>query len=118
MPWGPCPTDGRGQRQLHTHIRYSQPGSDDIQGRYYDSLGRVDIALLKQGLPFDDYEFYLCGPTPFMRSLYCAMLSHDISEQRIHYEFFGPASLLKEDARPIGPAKVLTAESDLPEGSQ
>ena len=103
---------------VHAHIRYSQPGADDIQGRDYDSSGRVDIALLKQVLPFDDYEFYLCGPTPFMRSLYCGLLSHDVSEQRIHYEFFGPASLLKEDARPIGPAKVPTAESELAGGIQ
>jgi ferredoxin-NADP reductase len=104
--------------ELHAHIRYSQPDADDIEGRDYDSRGRVDIALLKQLLSFDDYEFYLCGPTPFMRSLYCGLLSLDVSEERIHYEFFGPASVLKEDAKPIGPAQVPTAETELAGGIQ
>ena len=103
---------------VHVHIRYSQPAAGDGAGRDYDSQGRVDIALLKQLLPFDDYEFYLCGPTPFMRSLYCGLLSLDVSEQRIHYEFFGPASLLKEDAKPIGPAQAPSAETELAGGLQ
>jgi ferredoxin-NADP reductase/MOSC domain-containing protein YiiM len=101
---------------VHAHIRYSQPEAGDIEGRDYDSRGRVDIALLKQVLPFDDYEFYLCGPTPFMRSLYCGLLSLDVSEERVHYEFFGPASVLKEDAKPTGPARVPTAEAELAGG--
>ena len=36
---------------VHAHIRYSQPEADDVEGRDYDSRGRVDIALLKQVLP-------------------------------------------------------------------
>ncbi len=103
---------------VHAHIRYSRPEADDIAGRDYDSRGRVNIALLKQVLPFDDYEFYLCGPTPFMRSLYCGLLSLDVSEERIHYEFFGPASILKEDAKPAGPAKAPSAETELAGGIQ
>ena len=103
---------------IHAHIRYSQPEAGDTLGRDYDSQGRVDIALLKQVLPFDDYEFYLCGPTPFMKSLYCGLLALDVSEERIHYEFFGPASVLKEDAKPSGPAKVPTAETELAGGIQ
>jgi ferredoxin-NADP reductase/MOSC domain-containing protein YiiM/predicted pyridoxine 5'-phosphate oxidase superfamily flavin-nucleotide-binding protein len=101
---------------VHVHIRYSQPGPDDIEGRAYDSRGRVDIALLKQVLPFDDYDFFLCGPTPFMRSLYCGLLSLGVSEARIHYEFFGPASALKEEAKPVGKAPVPTAEAELAGG--
>lgn len=101
---------------VHAHIRYSQPGAADIEGRDYDSRGRIDIALLKQVLPFDDYDFYLCGPTPFMRSLYCGLLSLDVSEKRIHYEFFGPASVLKEDAKPIGRTSAPTAETELSGG--
>jgi hypothetical protein len=49
-------------------------------------------------LPFDDFEFYLCGATPFMRSLYCGLLALDVSEGRIHYEFFGPASTLSNSS--------------------
>ena len=62
-------------------------------------------------LPFDDYDFYICGPTPFMRSLHCGLLSLDVSERRIHHEFFGPASVLKEEAKPFGPARRLPKAS-------
>ena len=103
---------------VHAHIRYSQPEAVDVEGRDYHSQGRVDVALLKQLLPFDDHEFYLCGATPFMRSLYCGLLSLGVSEKRIHYEFFGPASILKEDAKPIGPAQEPTAEVELAGGIQ
>jgi ferredoxin-NADP reductase/MOSC domain-containing protein YiiM len=103
---------------IRAHIRYSQPAAADIEDRDCDSQGRVDIALLKHLLPFDDYDFYLCGPTPFMKSLYCGLLSLDVSEKRIHYEFFGPASVLKEDAKPIGPAEVPSAEAELAGGIQ
>ena len=85
---------------VHVHIRYSQPDPDDLEGRDYDSRGRVDVALLKQMLPFDDYDFFICGPTPFMRSLYCDLLSMGISESRIHYEFFGSGSMLTEESKP------------------
>jgi ferredoxin-NADP reductase/MOSC domain-containing protein YiiM/predicted pyridoxine 5'-phosphate oxidase superfamily flavin-nucleotide-binding protein len=84
------------------HIRYSQPTSDDVPGRDHDSEGHVDLELLKQLLPFGDYEFYLCGPLPFMKSLYCGLLSMGIAESRLHYEFFGPALALTQEAEPRG----------------
>ncbi len=105
-------------QNVHVHIRYSEPGPGDIEGRDYDGEGRVDIALLKRILPFDDYDFFLCGPPPFMKSLYCGLLSLDVSEARIHYEFFGPASVLKEESKPLGPASVPTAEAELAGGIQ
>lgn len=98
---------------VRAHIRYSRPGANDVQGRDYHSQGHVDIALLKQLLPFDDYEFYLCGPTSFMKSLYCGLLSLGVSESRVHYEFFGPASLLKEKAEPCGQGPARSAEEEL-----
>ena len=103
---------------VHVHIRYSQPGPDDVEGRGYDSRGRVDVALLKQILPFDDYDFFICGPTPFMRSLYCGLLSLGVSESRIHYEFFGPGSMLTEESKPAGPVESATVEAELAGGTQ
>ena len=108
----------RENENIHVHIRYSQPHPDDAEGRDYDSRGRVDMALLKQVLPFDDYDFFLCGPTPFMRSLYCGLLSLGMSESRIHYEFFGPGSMLTEETKPAGPVAAPTAEVELAGGTQ
>jgi hypothetical protein len=58
----------------------------------------VDVALLKELLPFDDYAFYLCGPPPFLESLYDGLKDLNVADERIHYEFFGPgATLLREE---------------------
>ena len=105
------------------HIRYSAPGSADRLGVTHDSEGHVDIALLKALLPFDDFDFYLCGPQPFMRALYDGLIGLGVREDRIHYESFGPATLLKRDAEPTprkpsgeaveGPVAVKFTESDI-----
>lgn len=95
------------------HIRYSNPTLDDMEGEDYDSKGRIDLNLLKQLLPFDDHEFYLCGPPPFMKTFYCGLLSMGVAESRIHYEFFGPASALTEEAEPRGQAPGRAARDEL-----
>ncbi len=73
------------------HVAYSAPRQEDVQGTHYDSVGRVDVPLLKRLLPFDDYEFYMVGPTGFMRSLYTDLTAMGIPSSRVHYEFFGAA---------------------------
>jgi hypothetical protein len=60
----------------------------------------VSIETLKQMLPFGDYDFYLCGPPPFMKSLYDGLTGIGVREERIHYESFGPATVLKPEAKP------------------
>ncbi len=101
---------------VHVHVCYSDPAPDDVAGRDYDSRGRVEVGLLKRLLPFDDYDFYLCGPTPFMQSLYRGLTALNVPEARIHYEFFGPGSLLQDDAGPAGEAPQ--AEAELVGGAQ
>lgn len=103
---------------VHVHICYSQPNANDRQGVEFDSKGRVNIDLLKQLLPFDDFDFYLCGPPPFMRSLYCGLLSVGMSKERIHYEFFGPGSILHDDSSHIGQKDVQPAETEITGGLQ
>ena len=86
---------------LSVHVCYSRPLDSDIEGKDYDSVGRIDIDLLKSLLSFDDYEFYLCGPAPFMESIYDGLKSLNVAEARIHYEFFGPGAALHKE-RPSG----------------
>ncbi len=81
---------------LIAHIRYSQPEEDDRVGVTHDSEGHIELELLKSILPFDDYDFYLCGPGPFMQSLYEGLTGLGISDDRIHYESFGPAMAFKQ----------------------
>jgi ferredoxin-NADP reductase/MOSC domain-containing protein YiiM/predicted pyridoxine 5'-phosphate oxidase superfamily flavin-nucleotide-binding protein len=81
---------------VHAYICYSEPRPADVKGKNYDNHGWVEIDLLKKILPFDDFDFYICGPPPFMKSIYRGLCSLNVSEARIHYEFFGPASILRD----------------------
>ena len=101
---------------LNVHVRYSQPAAGDIEGKNYDSTGHVDLDLIKSLLPFDDYEFYLCGPLPFMESLYAGLKDLNVPDERIHYEFFGAgATLLKEQpGRSVGLAENLAERPPVP----
>ena len=67
------------------------------------------MELLKRLLPSKDRDFYLCGPTAFLRSLVNGLLTWGVPELRIHYEFFGPASALKERAKVATPRRVAQA---------
>ena len=108
---------------LDTHFCYSQPDANDRLGHSHDSEGFVGTNLLKQILPLDDYDFYLCGPSPFMQSLFDGLTELGIRETRIHYESFGPATVLKHDQEPqgepdpgeiiSGPVQVKFANSDV-----
>lgn len=80
----------------------------DTQGaqlkRDYDVSGRIDIDLLTSYLPFNDYDFYLCGPGAFMQSLYDGLRALNVADARIHAEAFGPASLTRDaDNQPMRP---------------
>lgn len=60
---------------------------------HYEHPGRLSVDLLKQQLPFDDYDFYLCGPKGFMQQMYDGLRALDVNDSRIHAEAFGPSSL-------------------------
>jgi uncharacterized protein len=57
--------------------------------------GAIDIDLLRRLLPIGDYEAYVCGPPAFMQAMYDLLTSLGVKEERIAYEFFGPATLLR-----------------------
>jgi ferredoxin-NADP reductase/predicted pyridoxine 5'-phosphate oxidase superfamily flavin-nucleotide-binding protein len=91
----------RRKAELHSnfdlHLVFSRPSADDELGRTHHSEGRIDRALLQRVLPLDDYEVYLCGPPGFMQSVYDALLSLGVRDDRIHFESFGPASIARRD---------------------
>lgn len=66
----------------------------------------ISAEFLKQRLPFDDYDFYLCGPPGFMQSLYDQLRDMMIADIRIHAEGFGPSALIRRpdaavEAKPL-----------------
>ena len=98
-----------GHDHIRTHVRYSRPFPEDTVGRDYDDEGHVDIRLLERLLPDQHFDFYLCGPTPFMKSLFDGLMAWGIPADRIHYEFFGPASALTGRAHVSTPKRVAAA---------
>ncbi len=55
--------------------------------------GPLTLDLLKTVLPFDDHEFFLCGPPGFMQGLYDGLRRLGVRDARIQAEAFGPSSL-------------------------
>lgn len=84
---------------FHLTRLLSQPLEHDEEGVHYDYQGRLGFDILKETLPFDAYDYYMCGPEAFMRSLYKQLGDAGISKEAIHYEFFGSGSI-EEDETP------------------
>ena len=76
---------------VHTRVCYSRPGPDDLEGRDFDSVGRLTASLIAELAPPRDAEAYLCGPIPFMEEISAGLASMGIDASRIHTEPFGPA---------------------------
>jgi ferredoxin-NADP reductase/MOSC domain-containing protein YiiM len=76
---------------VRTHVYYSRPGPNDLEGRDFDSAGRLTASLLAELQPPRDAEAYLCGPTPFMDEISAGLAAMGIDASRIHTEPFGPA---------------------------
>ena len=74
-----------------SHVYYSRPDPDDLQGRDFDSAGRLTGSVLAELDPPRDAEAYLCGPTPFMDEISASLAALGIDAARIHTEPFGPA---------------------------
>lgn len=86
------------------HVCYSNPGPDDVEGRDYQHEGRVDIARLRLTLPLKPFHFYICGPTAMMEALVPALEEWGVPDRSIHYEAFGPASIMRTERAQEQPA--------------
>ncbi len=76
---------------VRLRVYYSRPGPNDVQGRDFDSAGRLTGSLLAELEPPRDAEAYLCGPTAFMDEISAGLAALGIDAARIHTEPFGPA---------------------------
>ena len=54
--------------------------------------GFMDLKTIAQLLPLAVGDFYLCGPTGFMKFIKDQLISLGVAGERIHYEVFGPHS--------------------------
>jgi ferredoxin-NADP reductase/predicted pyridoxine 5'-phosphate oxidase superfamily flavin-nucleotide-binding protein len=83
----------KGAMRLHVVL-------DESEGAPEDAIqGPLTLDVLKALLPFDDHEFFLCGPPGFMQALYNGLRELGVRDVRIQAESFGPSSLKR---RPDG----------------
>lgn len=85
---------------IHLHVAYSKPGEKDVKGRDYHHEGRVGIELLKELLPSNNFEYYLCGSGAFMKSLTDGLEAWGVPDKDVFFEAFGPATVKKKTAAP------------------
>ena len=88
-----------------SHVWYSRPDAGDLQGRDYDSAGRLGVdALQALGVP-QDADFYLCGPPSFLDEVRKGLTGRGVTADRIHFELFsgGPSLTPGMAAAPVHP---------------
>ncbi len=92
-------------------IRYfsfiDRPADNEKPGRDFSGTGYITADVLRQTLALDDYDFFLCGPPPFMQGLYDTLRGLGVRDARIFAEAFGPASLTRQpdEGGVVEPAK-------------
>jgi ferredoxin-NADP reductase/MOSC domain-containing protein YiiM/ferredoxin len=98
----------------HSAIAYSKPGPADRPGAGFDVQGRWDLASLeKLAIPVEA-DYYVCGPSGFLRDMDRDLISLGAPHDAIHQEVFGP-----EDSSEPGVAKAETKppHSPVPPGT-
>jgi ferredoxin-NADP reductase len=79
--------------QLRLLVSYSKPTPADEPYRDFQHVGRVTIDHLREVLPTNRYDFYLCGPGEMMQDLVAGLEAWGVPQERIHFEAFGPATV-------------------------
>ena len=97
--------------QGKSYIRYSRPSAQDRPGIDFDESGHIAADVLeKLGVP-RNADFYLCGPSAFLRDLTAGLTASGISDDQIHAEIFGAGKAITP-----GISETTQRAPHLPEG--
>ena len=75
----------------HSAIAYSEPDPADRPGNDFDVRGHWDLASLRKLAVPVEADFYVCGPSAFLRDMNRDLISLGVPQDAIHHEVFGPA---------------------------
>jgi nitric oxide dioxygenase len=81
---------------IRVHTFYADPKAGDQPGEQYDEAGLISADWLAQHTPLQQATYFLCGPKSFLRALVTGLRTKGVPDERIRYEFFGPADELAE----------------------
>jgi ferredoxin-NADP reductase len=80
---------------VHLTVCCSKPDPGYEKGRDYDYEGRISLDLLRQVLPSNNFDFYICGPGSMMQDLTEGLKEWGVPVNNTHYETFGPSTVKK-----------------------
>jgi ferredoxin-NADP reductase len=100
----------KAHKNIHVVSCFSDPRPEEVENVDYQIKGFASIDLLKALLPNNNCQFYMCGPPPFMNSLYEGLVEWQVSDERIFFEAFGPASI-KRKSNNSNAAEVETVDA-------
>jgi ferredoxin-NADP reductase/ferredoxin len=93
-----------------SHVAYSQPLPEDRQNVDFDLEGHLSVAVMESlGVPKQS-EFYLCGPTAFLKDFHRELQQWGTFESRIHFESFGSNAITSGAVKRTAVAGSLTAD--------
>lgn len=73
----------------HSYIQYSRPRPEDQPGVNFDIPGHLETTVLERLGVSRDSDFYLCGPTAFLRDITTGLAAWGAVPERVHTEIFG-----------------------------
>jgi len=73
-----------------SYVQHSRPRPEERIGIDFDASGHLTVSVLERlGVPLDA-DFYICGPTAFLRDITNGLAAVGVTADRIHREVFGP----------------------------
>jgi ferredoxin len=81
--------------ESHSAIAYSKPDPTDRPGDDFDVRGYWDLASLEKLAVPAEADFYVCGPSAFLRDMNRDLISLGVPQDAIHQEVFGAANSIE-----------------------
>ncbi|HAQ08283.1 MAG TPA: NO-inducible flavohemoprotein [Bacillus bacterium] len=81
--------------KVNSYVFYDAPTDEDRQEKLFDVEGYVTKEWLKENVNLEQADFYFCGPVPFMKAINTSLKELGVTEERSHFEFFGPMASLE-----------------------
>ena len=79
----------RRHAQVRTIFYYESPRIEDVQGKYFDHSGRINLLHASIGVLNTSAHYYLCGPYGFMQIQKTALQAAGVPISNIRTEEFG-----------------------------
>lgn len=81
-------------QNVASYFFYDSPTEEDRKNNRFDVEGYITREWLEKNIPTKEADFYFCGPVPFMKAINRFLKELGVSEEQIHFEFFGPKASL------------------------